>query len=126
MLCSALDFLQLVVEPALQDAVLVGLEFLQCLVLLEGGDIGSELIDECACSVLDEVVDGDQHVQVLPCFFEVVLEDSDSLDGQVDYLLEGLEVEGQRGQLVEFIGGNDLLGREDHLIDELPGGGTLV
>ena len=98
MLSSAFDLLQLIVEPLLFLLLLIGLQLIQTLILLESGQVVSKFIDEGRSPVFDEVVDDDQHVEVLVCLIEVVLEDPDALDGQVEDLLEGIDVVGEGSQ----------------------------
>jgi hypothetical protein len=76
--------------------------------------------------VLDEVVDGDEHVEVPAGLVEVVLEDADAVDGDVDYFLEGVDVEGEGGEFVEAVGGDDLLGGLDDVVEQPAGGRALV
>jgi len=90
MVGSAFDLLQLINELALFLLVFICLEFFQRLVLLEGGDILSQLIDKRRCPMLDKVVNHDQHIQISACLLEIVLENSYPFDHDFYYLLEGL------------------------------------
>lgn len=56
MVRPTLYLLQLVVQLVLKDLVLIGLQLLETLVFLEGGDVLPQLVDEGSGAVLDEVV----------------------------------------------------------------------
>ena len=102
MVGPTLYLLQLVVELGLLLLLLIGLELLQSLVLLEGGDVLSQLVHESRRAMFDQVVDDYQHVEVFPCLLKVVLEYPDPLDYDFHDFLEGLEFEGEAGEVVEF------------------------
>lgn len=65
MLSAALDLLQLVAQLALLQLILVGAQVFKRLILLEGRDESSELVHECRCAMLEEVIDGHQHIEIL-------------------------------------------------------------
>lgn len=56
MVRPTLYLLQLVVQLVLKDHILIGLQLLETLVFLEGGNVLPQLVDEGSGAVLDEVV----------------------------------------------------------------------
>jgi hypothetical protein len=88
MLCPALYLLQLIGELGLHCLIFIGLQVFQSLILLKGSDEPSELIDKGTCAMFDQVVDSDEHVEVLPGLFQIVLEDPDPVDGDIHNFLK--------------------------------------
>lgn len=88
MLGSTLNLLNLIGKFGLHNLILVGLEHFQGLVFLESGNESSQLINECSCAMFDQVIDGDEHIEVLASLFEIVLEHPDPLNGNIYNFLE--------------------------------------
>ena len=75
MICSAFDFLKIVIKFGLISCILISMDFFECLVFLEHVDVQSEFINKGCGSMLDDVIGGDQDVEGLVWLFNVVVKD---------------------------------------------------
>ena len=96
MMCPAFNFFKVVIELGLFSCVFICMDLFECLVFFEHINIQSEFINKGCSSMLDDVVGSDQDVESLMRFFNVVVEDSESLDEDVEDLVEGLQFVGHR------------------------------
>lgn len=58
--------------------------------------------------MFNQVIDCDEHIEVATCFIEVIFEDTNTFDNEIYDLHERIDVIGEGGELIKFVGGYDL------------------